>query len=106
MSEFPDAPPAGTALERVGSMGVHLLVAAFIRPHPALPYRSRPMRRPHCRLALLAVTTAVSALATFACQPTSAATLTPAQRKAIGDSLTAMIRSAYDLQSRDSSGGS
>ena len=102
MSEFPDAPPAGTALERVGSMGVHLLVAALIRPHPAAPLASPPpMRRPHRRLALLAVTAAVSAFATFACQPTSAATLTPAQRKAIGDSLTVMIRSAYDLKSKD-----
>jgi len=42
-------------------------------------------------------------LATLAvgCQPTSAAELPPARRQAIADSLTTMIRSAYDLKAEN-----
>jgi ketosteroid isomerase-like protein len=56
------------------------------------------MSRPHRRLAFLAATCALS---TFACQPTSGANLDAARRTAIADTLTAMIRSAYDLKAND-----
>jgi ketosteroid isomerase-like protein len=36
-----------------------------------------------------------------ACEPVSSARMDPAQRKAIGDTLTAMIRSAYNLEAND-----
>jgi ketosteroid isomerase-like protein len=52
----------------------------------------RPLRRP--ALAIVAI------VATFsACQPT--ARMDPARQKAIADTLSAMIRSAYDLEAKD-----
>ena len=71
-----------------------LNIAALDLPsHPA-----SPMPRPHRRLALLV---AVVALGTFACQSSSDSRLDPARRKAIADTLTGMIRSAYDLKAKD-----
>jgi ketosteroid isomerase-like protein len=55
----------------------------------------RPTRR---RRPFTIVATVVAA---FACQPTSAARVDPARQKAIGDTLTAMIRSAYDLKANN-----
>jgi ketosteroid isomerase-like protein len=56
------------------------------------------MQRPPCRLAFFTV---ACVLSTFACQPTSTATLTDARRAAIADSLTTLIHSAYDLKAKD-----
>jgi ketosteroid isomerase-like protein len=56
------------------------------------------MVRPPRRLALLP---AAVSLALSACQPASGAPLDPARRKAIADTLTSMIRSAYDLKAKN-----
>jgi hypothetical protein len=59
--------------------------------HPA-PAMQRLLRS-SVLLALSAVTTA--------CQPTSTAQMDPARRQQIADTLTALIRSAYDLKASD-----
>jgi ketosteroid isomerase-like protein len=56
------------------------------------------MHRPHRRLAIFLAAVTVG---TAACQSASAARLDPARRKAIADTLTTMIRSAYDLKAKD-----
>jgi len=56
------------------------------------------MHRPHRRLAQFIVAVTVG---TAACQSASAGRLDPAHRKAIGDTLTTLIRSAYDLKAKD-----
>lgn len=56
------------------------------------------MNRPVCRLALLL---AVVGLGTSACEGDSGPALDPARRQAVADTLTSMIRSAYDLESKD-----
>jgi len=50
------------------------------------------------RLAILA---AIPALVAFGCRADSDANLDPARRKAIADTLTAMIQNAYDLKAKD-----
>src|SRR5690348_8866568 len=83
VSEFPDA-------ERRGSIGVLLL---------RLPRRDSPSHRtamlwPLRRPALLIALCAFAA----ACQSGSATELPPARRQAIADTLTKLLRSAYDLK--------
>jgi ketosteroid isomerase-like protein len=56
------------------------------------------MLRPHRRLA---VVLAMFAVVSFACQPDASSRLDPARRAAIADTLTSMIRSAYDLKAKD-----
>jgi hypothetical protein len=53
---------------------------------------------PH-RSPALAIIATIAALS--ACQSVSGARMDPARQKAIGDTLTAMIRSAYDLGAKD-----
>jgi hypothetical protein len=72
---------------------VGYVAALDTTPHPA-----SAMQRPPCRLAFFTV---ACVLSTFACQPTSTATLTDARRAAIADSLTTLIHSAYDLKAKD-----
>ena len=81
MSEFPDA-------ERLRRSGVLLLPALRISSCEPAMKRSR-----YCFL--LAATSLFAA----ACQP--ATQVDPAQRRAIADTLTTMIRSAYDLKAND-----
>lgn len=57
------------------------------------------MPRPFRRRAILIA--GAIALGASACQSNSAATVDPVRRKAIADTLTTMIRSAYDLKSKD-----
>jgi hypothetical protein len=56
------------------------------------------MLRPHRRSLFLL---AVVAIGLSACQPDSSSRLDPARRAAIADTLTSMIRSAYDLKAKD-----
>jgi len=56
------------------------------------------MLRPHCRLA---VVLAMVAIGSFACEPDQESHLGPARRAAIADTLTSLIRSAYDLKAKD-----
>jgi ketosteroid isomerase-like protein len=56
------------------------------------------MIRPHRRLA---VVLAMFALGTFACESDRGPRLDTARRTAIADTLTSMIRSAYDLKAKD-----
>jgi len=56
------------------------------------------MLGPHRRLA---VVLAMVAVGTFACEPDASSRLDPARRAAIADTLTSMIRSAYDLKAKD-----
>ena len=85
LSEFPDA-------ERVGSGGVLSYVADSGSPFIPPPAMHRLIRS----TALVAW----FALAT-ACQPASGARVDPARRQQIADTLTAMIRAAYDLDVDD-----
>src|SRR5262245_45145519 len=55
------------------------------------------MLRPHRRLA---VVLAIAIVGSVACEP-DRAQLDPARRTAIADTLTSMIRSAYDLRAKD-----
>lgn len=77
----------------------------------SLPRTSTPSSRPamprtHRLLALPSVPfVPLVVLALLACQPTSGSQVDPARRKAIADTLTAMIRSAYDLKAKDVVGG-
>ena len=56
------------------------------------------MLGPHRRLA---VVLAMVPVGTFACEPDASSRLDPARRTAIADTLTSMIRSAYDLKAKD-----
>jgi ketosteroid isomerase-like protein len=56
------------------------------------------MHGPHRRLALLAL---ICGAAVTGCQPAASATIDQARREAIADSLTGLIRAAYDLQAPD-----
>jgi ketosteroid isomerase-like protein len=56
------------------------------------------MLGPHRRLA---VVLAMVAVGSFACQRDASSHLDPARRAAIADTLTSMIRSAYDLNAKD-----
>jgi|SRR5689334_1572276 len=87
MSEFTDA-------ERAEAGGV--CYRCRVRSFPS----SRPsMLRPHRRLGLPLVL--LVAIAMFACQPSSGSQVDPARRRAIADTLSGMIRSAYDLKAKD-----
>jgi hypothetical protein len=56
------------------------------------------MLGPHRRLA---VVLAMVAVGPFACQSDASSRLDPARRTAIADTLTSMIKSAYDLKAKD-----
>jgi hypothetical protein len=83
VSEFADA-------ERRGCIGVLLLRL----PRWDLPSHPTAMLRPHRRPALLLALCAFAA----ACQSGSAGELPPARRQEIADTLTTLLRSAYDLK--------
>ena len=88
LSVLPDA-------ERVKRSGVQ----SFAARDPLPLCRTTPMTRPLRRRPTLAIVATVVAIA--GCQPASGALPDPARQKAIGDTLTALIRSAYDLKAKD-----
>src|SRR5262245_16428173 len=92
--------PADTAAsaksdaERVGRSGVQFI------PFPSTGFDStnNAMSAPYRRLA---VVLAMLVVGTFACDSHANRPLDPARRAAIADSLTSMIKAAYDLEAKD-----
>jgi len=80
--------------ERVGPIGVQW---SYLPTPFDLPPSTHAMRSQY----KLAVVLAMVTVGSFACEPDRESRLSPARRTAIADTLTSMIRSAYDLKAND-----